>query len=237
MDQAEVAKWVSFMQDNRRAKQNDARDPFQALETGVFHGGRWPAFCLDARMYAGKVLTGQASMLVTSAAEEHWVIEDMPDPDLLRLALSQAGADHHDVHGSETLRVSSVQTWCVRYFERQRGAKCGLHTLNNLLGGFVYNGGVLAEACRHRSSFWRLEQGYEALDSAHRIGNRWYSHGVFAEALQAIKATMWRITPTRVFAQAGECIVQDDAILGTRFNAAIYHWGCVTKANVCDVLF
>lgn len=48
----------------------------------------------------------------------------------------------------DLLRMQSEELWGDRYFEKQQGARCGQHALNNLVGGPQFNASDLAEGCK-----------------------------------------------------------------------------------------
>ena len=76
------------------------------------------------------------------------------------------------------LRMVSEEAWADRYFEKQEGAACGKHALNNLCGGPQFVDDDMVVAC----SQVLAETGEEEND--HRSGHGWYSHSVLARVVQ-----------------------------------------------------
>ena len=96
----------------------------------------------------------------------------------------------HDLTASHLLLPSSARYhpfWADRYFEKQHLAHCGMHALNNLVGGPQFIPLDLQTACAQMCA----ETGEMASD--HSAATGWYSHSVLATALQLAVPPRWRL--------------------------------------------
>ena len=82
-----------------------------------------------------------------------------------------------DSNDDEVLFQNSAEVLGSRYFERQSGAACGQHALNNLVGRPQYLPNDMVEACEQVVQ----EVGDPAAE--HRCGRGWYSFSVLGRVL------------------------------------------------------
>jgi len=137
-----------------------------------------------------------------------------------------AGDDVVDVSDDgeedEDLRVRSAAVWGDRYFERQRGAACGQHALNNMIGRPQFCPDDMVDACR------QVVAEVGGRRTAHARGRGWYSHSVLARVLQNTVPPEYRMLVRRVEPSTWDALVSLDDILGVLVNMNNSHWTIFT---------
>lgn len=113
--------------------------------------------------------------------------------------------------------------WGDRYFERQTLARCGMHALNNLVGGPQFVPDDLVSACRSII----LETGEFASDHATAMG--WYSHSVLSRVLQETVPPRWRLRFSPLLPNEVDDFYSDTLMYGALVNHHGEHWVAVVK--------
>ena len=113
--------------------------------------------------------------------------------------------------------------WGDRHFETQVQARCGLHALNNLLGGPCFDDATLAQACAQVIAITDEPQ------HEHRKTGGWYSHSVLSAALENIFPPFCRLLISPVSPFAYNEILNDADTFGALVNHNQAHWTAIIK--------
>jgi hypothetical protein len=120
----------------------------------------------------------------------------------------------------------------VGYFERQHLARCGLHALNNAVGGSFFTPQDMTAACTAFLEEARHE-GLPERRSDHESSTGWYSVEVLAyvvrwkiaqEAMGAHTHMSLDVNQTVAFTEASLREIYDDDVLGVIVNKNNTHW-------------
>ena len=114
-------------------------------------------------------------------------------------------------------------SWGNRYFERQSLARCGLHALNNIVGGPQFLPADLQAACVAICS----ETGETAAE--HALPNGWYSHSVLARVIQETIPPRWRLELNPLSMADLHTFLLDPLVLGALMNENNLHWTALVK--------
>ena len=114
-------------------------------------------------------------------------------------------------------------SWGDRYFESQVLARCGLHALNNLVGGPQFIPLDLETACAQVCA----ETDECLSDHAHNDG--WYSHSVLARVLQNTVPPRWRLELQALSLRDLQAFFQNPLIYGALINEHDSHWTALVK--------
>ena len=122
-----------------------------------------------------------------------------------------------------------------RYNAGQEGTSRGktvrnvANALNNIIGGPVFGGDELSEACT------QVLQASQDPEAMHRRAFGWYSHSVLGQCLQNTLPPMYRLLLTPCTQSDWEDLATNPAYHGALVNCANRHWTAVVKHN--DLLF
>jgi hypothetical protein len=167
---------------------------------------RWPLFCAAARRYA----------------------ETVPDVDVAIEAVGcppSVDVDATDVfeEDEDPVKMFCAEAWGDRYFERQEGARCGLHCLNNLVGAPQFTTDDLRVACNSVL----VDTG--ELEGDHRLGNGWYSHSVLARAMDLYMPPTFRMLTAPLLPSGWLSLQENQSVIGAAVNINNNHWAALAK--------
>ena len=153
--------------------------------TSVLHGSltdhtcRYHRACLDESLQSMNAAdVGEAPDVIADTALIH--------PLAQARALCPTDAVTCPRTNSRLLHSCLDPEWEDRCFEQQSLARCGMHALNNLVGGPQFTLGDLDRACSQVVA----ETGEPVTDHATNTG--WFSHSVLGRVLQETIPPRWR---------------------------------------------
>ncbi|CAK0799480.1 unnamed protein product [Prorocentrum cordatum] len=113
------------------------------------------------------------------------------------------------------------------HFERQRGARCGLHAINNAVGYQLLNEGLLRQACALYLEQSAREGNIEHSD-AHIDGDGNYSEALLSFALQW-HHNLYELNLNNPFLEAEESMLRIYApdVVGALINENNVHWSAI----------
>lgn len=187
---------------------------------------RWPSFCQAARAWAN-ARPEQASPDETTTTGATGEVGDL-DPATLQ-NLPEADEEPDTGAEEDLLKEASRQAWGSRFFEKQAGAACGQHALNNLLGGPVYTAANMASACDAVLASSSDPQGA----SEHRRGAGWYSHSVLGKALDMAVPPAYRMLSEPASVSDWDELSSGGNVIGAIVNVRNAHWCSVVHHDGC----
>ena len=114
-------------------------------------------------------------------------------------------------------------SWTDRYFEGQTLAYCGMHALDNLVGGPQFTPPDMATACS------QVVAETCDLPSVHATTTGWYSHSLLGRVLQNTIPARWRLRLHPLLPAELESFCEDPLICGALMNEDNTHWLAIAK--------
>ena len=120
-------------------------------------------------------------------------------------------------------RSSAPVAWSDRYFEHQADAHCGMHALNNLLGGPQFIPADLTVAAAQV-----MAETNDPMPN-HVAPGGWYSHSVLGRVLQNTVPPRWTLRFSPLLPYELPSFTNDPASLGALQNQGNLHWVAIVK--------
>ena len=125
----------------------------------------------------------------------------------------------------EQLKRKSNQAWGAQFFETQIDCLCGIHSLNNIVGGPFFDRGKCTKACAEVISITNTDPA----DHMSKSGD--YSTSVLQMLFDTISPPLWRMLTRHVQMEDWINFTQNEDVMGILVNIEERHWVCIKKVH------